>query len=129
MDNKNVIFNFGLTLKNYDELMEYLEERDMLNDEKNLDILNFYESFLFELSIREIGKLHHVIKEQNDKYMKLLIQVGKAETIVNELIKEMAKKASDEAEKEKIRKEQEELKKNQSFIKNLKDKISKFFSE
>jgi len=132
MDNKNVIFNFGLTLKNYDELMEYLDENNRLNDERTIDVLNCFESIMFELAVLEINKLHHVIKEQNDKYVDLLLQVKKAEDVVNEMIKEMAKKAAEQA-REKAKKEQEEKellsKKDQSFIKKLKDRFSNLFNE
>jgi len=130
-DNKKCFFNFALTLQTYDNLMESLDSNTKLSEDE-VQILNMYESLLFELAVQEINTLRKTLIIQHSKYIYLMVQAEKAKKVIDELINEITKlKVQSEKEVEKVEKQTEidnrEPKKKPSFISNIKKKINEFF--
>jgi len=132
-NDKRCFFNFALTLEAYDDLMKHLENNTKLSEEE-VQILNLYESLLFELAIQEINTLRYALIQQHSKYISLMIQAEKAKKFIDELMTEIAKlKAQSEKEAEKIEKQPEihnddKPKKKPSFISSIKKKIDELFN-
>jgi len=116
------IFNFPLTLENYDRIADYVEKNQLLN-ENNAEVFNLYESIIFELAVYEIGVLRNHLKTLYDKYIELHNVAQHNSNVANELMSEFLKLADAEKQRQQELENNKKPPKKKSFIEKLKDKF------